>query len=102
MKTLFDIEEQYEKELESFEEWGYLRSYYRQAIYSNEGIVRKISKISSLKSMFYGFSSWFKRYNYIVFSGTAERRDVYNMLFDKNVDYIIDTIGREKSLLIDE
>ncbi len=102
MYSLFDIEKKYKNELEDIEEWAYLRSYYRKVISYGGNKVRKISKIDSLKSIFYGFPSWFRRYKYFVFSGTAERRDVKNILFDKNVDFIIDIIGRESTLLIDD
>jgi len=102
MYSLFDIEKKYKSELENIEEWAYLRSYYRQAISYGGDKVRKISKLDSIKNMFYGFSSWFRRYKYFIFSDTSERRVVDGKLFDKSVDYIINTLDKNNSLLIEE
>jgi len=103
MKTLYEIEERYEKELESLEEWAYLRSYYRHALaLSHEKSMDKYSKLKILKDVFFGFFSWFNNYEYMVFSDTNERKKVNGKWFDKSIDYIIEVLGKDKTLLIEE
>lgn len=100
MFDIVEIEKKYKHELEAIEEWNYLRNIYRSI--DNKVIKKsKINKINFLKSIFYGFTSWFKRYDYLVFSDSSERKLVDDKMFDITVDYIIDVLGRDKTLLIE-
>jgi len=103
MKTLYEIEERYKKELESIEEWAYLRSYYRHAL-ATKDIQSKVKsrKLKIIKEIFFGFFSWFRSYNYFIFSDTNERKMVDDKWFDKSVDYIIKVLGQDRGLLIEE
>lgn len=103
MLTLSDLEIKYKDELQSIEEWVYLRSYYRHALAAYHiKEVRHVSKFKILKDMFFGFFSWFRSYRYFVFSNTSERKLINDKWFDKSVDYLIKVLGKEKGLLVEE
>lgn len=100
MIDIFDIEKKYKKELESLEEWNYLRNIYRSIDTQNKNTY-KINKIDAIKSIFYGFKNWFRSYDYLVFSDSSERKLVNNKMFDIKVDYIIKELGIDNTLLIE-
>jgi len=103
MTTLFEIEKKYKKELEEIEEWAYLRSYYRHAL-ATKNIVRveKMNKFKIFKDVFFGFSSWFGSYQYLVFSDTNERKLINDKWFGKNIDFLMNAINQDQGLLIEE
>ena len=103
MKTLYEIEERYKNELERLEEWAYLRSYYRHALATkNIETNVKLSKLKIIKEIFFGFSSWFRKYDYFVFSDTSGRKRIDNKWFDPSVDYIMKVLGQKRGLLVEE
>jgi hypothetical protein len=100
MVDIFDIEKKYKKDLESLEEWNYLRNIYRSIDTQNKNTY-KINKPDAVKSIFYGFKNWFRRYDYLVFSDSSERKLVDNKMFDIKVDYIIKELGIDNTLVIE-
>ena len=100
MIPIFEIEKEYKEELESLEEWNYLRNIYRSIDTQNKNTY-KINKIDAIKSIFYGFKNWFRSYDYLVFSYSSERRLIKNKFFDIRVDSLIDIINNNNTLLIE-
>ena len=100
MIPIFEIEKEYKEELESLEEWNYLRNIYRSIDTQNKNTY-KINKIEAIKSIFYGFKNWFRSYDYLVFSYSSERRLIKNKFFDIRVDSLIDIINNNNTLLIE-
>ncbi len=60
------------------------------------------SNLKKVQYCFYGFLNWFSKYEYLVFSDSTERKlIVNNKHYDKLVDYLIEKLGSEKTLLIE-
>lgn len=96
------VEKKYKKKLESIEEWNYLRNYYREL--SSDKINNNSNKVSlkrAIKDAFYGFFNWFRKYDYIVFSDSSERKKIDKKQYDVKIDYLIDILGNNKILLIE-
>jgi hypothetical protein len=101
--NIFNFEKKYKEILENIEDWVYLRIkighelkniYNQQFIKNRENKLKKIwEKIIRLKNIFYGFKNWFKKYDYIFFSDSSERRFIDNSYKDKISDDIIDRLN---------
>lgn len=100
MLNIFEIEKKYKKELESLKEWNYLRNIYRSIDIEDKNS-SKINKLDAIKSIFYGFKNWFRRYDYLVFSDSSERKLVNDKMFDIKVDYIIEELDANNTLLVE-
>lgn len=101
--TIEVIEEKFQTELNKFESWAYLRVVYNTTLGKKdfgEKVVNS-SKWKNLKSVVYGMSHWFSSYENIVFSDTLERRMINGKLYDKTTDCIIDVLGKDKCLTIE-
>ncbi len=78
--------------------WSFLRiNYYWESIsdrsekYLNNKKLNIIKKVLlKLSTIFYGFPSWFKRYDYLVFSDIGERVKIDSKYVDKSFDKIIE------------
>jgi hypothetical protein len=107
--NIFNFEKKYKEILENIEDWVYLRIkighelkniHNQQFIKNRENKLKKIwEKIIRLKNIFYGFKNWFKKYDYIFFSDSSERRFIDNSYKDKISDDIIDRL--DNCLLIE-
>ncbi len=93
-----NIEQKYHDELSTLEEWNYLRNYYRE---TDSGLNDSVKKLQILKNSFYGFFAWFRRYDYLFFSDSSERKLIDGKRYDILCDGIIEQLGRNKSLLIE-
>lgn len=104
--NFFDLEKKYKYELEKLKEWPYIRFALGLALKNttkkdiNQRYILKEKRKVLLKSIFYGFTNWFRSYDYIVFSDSSQRKEINNNYYDKNVDYIIEAL-EGKSLLIE-
>lgn len=89
--------------------WAILRDTYnfnvlKDSKYSKKNITKKnqlIKLLKILKYIFYGFSNWFKKYDYIIFSDTQERIKINDKYYDKSFDKIVE-IDKEHSYLLVE
>jgi hypothetical protein len=54
-----------------------------------------------VKNSLYGFKSWFGKYDYIALSDTSERKNINGRYFNKLLDPIIDALGQDKVLYIE-
>lgn len=111
MISLYELEEKYKNILENIEEWVYLRvalghklKNYNLEETHEENQNSKLKKLlhysNKLKNIFYGFRNWFRRYDYICFSDSSQRKLIEDSYKDKKMD---DIIGKMKtnSLLIE-
>lgn len=106
---LSDLELKYKEQLIEIDEWVYLRSALGTYLLNKHGnkannisIYQKLRYIvKQFFSMFYGFKSWFKSYNYLVFTDSAERRLVNGRYIDKISDDIVRKVGKDKTLMIE-
>jgi len=93
--NIFKIEKEYKKGLSNIKEWNYLRNYYREANFNRKSnSINKINKIEALKSVFYGFKNWFKRYDYLIFSSSDARKELNNIFYDVRSDYIAEILNQ--------
>ena len=108
MISLYELEEKYRDILEDIEEWAYLRvALGHQLKNPNTGqISKRVDKrtifkkrVEKLKNIFYGFKNLFRRYNYLCFSDSSERRLIEGVYKDKIMDDIIDRL--DNALLIE-
>jgi len=109
--NIFDLENKYKEELEQIEEWALLRIALGHKLKNAPNKNSKSSKSSFSKKVqsylkvvidsFYGFKNWFRGYDYIVFSDSSQRKIIDNRYFDKNVDYLINELSKDKTLLIE-
>ncbi|NTZ20258.1 hypothetical protein EXW96_22740 [Paenibacillus sp. JMULE4] len=60
------------------------------------------NKLALIKSIFYGYRNWFKKYDYMAFSDTSERKRMNNKYQNKLLDFIIDEVGNDKVLLVED
>ena len=76
--------------------WPFLRIYFGNLLISNLGAVD--ININILKSFFcsfyYGFFNLFRSYDYIIFSGSSERKMINNQLHDKSIDFISKSLNK--------
>ena len=107
--TIFELENKYKTTLETIKEWGYIRI--PLGVYLQNKLNKTVKKqekntlfykIANFSSMtLYGFTHWFRSYDYLYFSDSSERKVINGELFDKSVDPIIDVTGKKSSLLIE-
>jgi hypothetical protein len=57
--------------------------------------------IRAINNSLYGFNNWFGNYEYIALSDTMERRNIEGVFWNKLLDPVIDRIGADKVLLIE-
>lgn len=69
---------------------------------SNKGELLKVFNKLKIKNIFFGWANWFRKYDYIVFSDTSERKKIEGRYYNKLVDPIIDIIGRDKVFCIEK
>jgi len=108
--NIFDFEGEYRSFLERKAEWNYLRikvafflknrANRRLKISDNYRINRFRELLEYLKNIFFGFSNWFRSYEYLFFSDSSERRLIDGKFYDKLSDDIIEKLDK-KSLLIE-
>jgi len=113
MKNIIqEIEDQYPVDniyVNNMQIWPILRmtyfSQYREKNSDIKSIQEKnlINKISYLKKIFYGWKSWFKKYNYIALTNSRQsgKKIINNKYYDKFLDYIIDKLGSNSVLSIE-
>ena len=58
--------------------------------------------IRAINNSLYGFNNWFGKYEYIALSDTMERRNIEGEFWNKLLDPVIDCIGADKVLLIED
>lgn len=61
-----------------------------------------ISWIISLYEIFYGAKNWFRKYDYVVLGSSNTRRIVNGKHFNIFIDGIMDEVGQDKSLFIED
>lgn len=89
------------------EVWPFLRSIYFGFIDNtnlNIEYYKKISKHEKLfrfKNIFYGLRAIFRKYDYIIFSDTMERRLCNGKYINKLFETLIEEVGQDKILLIE-
>lgn len=90
--------------------WPDFRSKIFFSLVWKEGVLKDKGKISlekikikfqKLSNFFYGIKNYFRRYDYIFFSNSANRKKIDGKFFDKSFDPIINSIGKENCLLIE-
>lgn len=89
--------------------WSFLRISYYFELYkerSEEYIANKKVKfykklILKFSTLFYGFSSWFGKYDYLVFSDTGMRIEIDGKYIDKSFDRLISLDQQASYLYID-
>ncbi len=89
--------------------WSYLRTaYYWKSLenvtneYSNskkESFLKKLYKM--IKQSCYGFKSWFKRYDNLVFSDVGERININNQYIDKSFERLSELENKDEFLFIE-
>src|SRR5215831_8578837 len=70
-----------------------LWSYYLSNVEPIRGKRISLSKLFELAlQFFYGFTSYFRKYDYLSFSDSSERKLVDGKWVDKSVDYILENL----------
>lgn len=104
-----DLEIKYKNQLSDIEEWAYIRvALGEHLLNKDKGVFHRFSYYKRVKDffkylwdIFYGFSFWFKKYQYLFFSDSAERREIDGTYVDKLSDDIIERLSIENSLMIE-
>ena len=90
--------------------WPYLRmTYYfrhRKAVASEQGEEQSILPLpkilmETVRSSFYGFRNWFRKYDYIVLAENGTRRQVGGKYMNRLVDPVIDELGPARVLCVE-
>jgi len=83
-------------------------SYYWESLKPITSTYGQVSKktfykklLQTIKNLFYGFDSWFKPYDYLVFSDIEIKDKIDEQYIDKSFEKIIEIIGYEKTLYIE-
>lgn len=80
----------------------YGRSYRFDVLNNNSNKIKTtFSKLKRVRNVFYGFWNLFKKYDYIVFSDTFEKRLVNGKYIDKIAEFLIYELGEKRVLLIE-
>ena len=91
----------------SVEIWPFLRSIYFGLIENNNLNVEyykkvpKSEKIIRFKNIFFGLRNIFRKYDYIIFTDTMERRICNGQYVNKLFETLIEQLGRDKFLIIE-
>lgn len=107
--NLDNLEKKYKDELNKIDEWAYIRVALGTYLLNKKGnsssttlIYEKIKYIfRQLLYSFYGFKFWFKKYKYLVFTDTAERRLIDGVFIDKLLEDIIERLEEDSTLMIE-
>jgi len=105
-KTLESIETNYNIssiKVNNKQIWPWLRlefMYISLDKYKSKIINRSLSK-HALGELFLSFPKWFSSYENLFFSSANQRALINEKMYDKSVDYIIDTLGTDKCLTIE-
>ncbi len=113
---IFEFEEKYKSTLEDIEEWAYLRiavGFYLKNQNNNIKVTKltfsqklknKFKVIQQYKNIFYGFRNWFRKYDYIFFTYTDQRKIINEIAVDKLSDPIIKKLEQKgyKALMIEK
>ena len=111
MKSVLEFEKKYRDILEDMEEWIYLRFNVGLYLKNRDNIKKETKKFKwqdkllllyRVKDIFYGFKNWFGRYDYIFISNSSQRKEIEGEAYHTQFDYIIESLGADKSLLIEE
>ena len=111
MKSVLEFEETHKEILEDVEEWVYLRFNVGLYLKNRDNLKKTIKKIKwkdklkylyRVKNIFYGFRNWFGKYEYIFVSDSSQRKEIKGTLYHTQFDYIIEHLGVNNSLLIEE
>lgn len=86
--------------------WSYLRvkcwiGLNKQVFQSESSINSLLVRIKLIKTLFYGWKNWFRKYDYLFFSCAENRKKIDGMYEDRFIDPIIDLLGAEKCLAIE-
>ena len=90
--------------------WPYLRMHYHRDYINktaSEWGEKEVSpplsqRVKGMpKNSLYGFRNWFGKYDYVALSTTLERKNIDGKYFNKLLDPIIDELGRDKVLYIE-
>ena len=110
--NIFEFEDKYKAVLENIEEWVIIRFLVGEKFLYGNSIINDTNKISffdklkrQLKKITYisfGFRNWFRKYEYIFFSDSNQRKMIKGKQYDKLCDPIIEKLGATKSLMIEE
>jgi hypothetical protein len=60
-----------------------------------------IKKAKRVKNIFYGLEDMFRRYKYLVFSDSIERRMINGKYLDKISEYLVKVLGKDNVLIIE-
>jgi hypothetical protein len=111
---LREVEEKYDVSnirVDGEQAWPYLRiAYATSYLFKGRRVRRKPSRtsvgsaLSSIGKLFYGFGGWFRQYDYVVFSTSRKnvRKRIEGKYFDRFADPLIDELGRDETLLIED
>ena len=82
--------------------WPLLRFiYFMDKVVPGYRSTTKFSFVDVILDFFYGFSNFFRKYDYFVFSSKVERKIVNGLYHDKLFDTLIDCLGADKTLYIE-
>lgn len=87
--------------------WPFLRivyySKYGECYKFNKANQNKntLKKLKRIKNVFYGLENLLKKYNYLVFSDTSERKLMNGKYIDKIAEFLISKLGEKEVLLIE-
>lgn len=83
-------------------DFQYNRCYKFDVLNNNSSKAKSIlSKLKRVRNIFYGFWNLFKKYDYMVFSDTFERRLINDKYIDKIAEFLISELGEKKVFLIE-
>jgi len=102
--NIFEFEKKYKNILANIEEWAYIRIkvgyFFKNRLEKNktkssltQKIVLFVYSVSLfVKNMFYGLKYWFRKYDYLFFSDSSQRKKInnlyYHRFFDETAKYV--------------
>jgi len=106
--NIFEFENKYKSILENIEEWAYIRIKFGYKMKDQNLLEKqvniKINQIKNfihyIKSIFYGFTNWFNKYDYLCFSDSSQRKIINGQYYDKLFDSLINKLSN-KTLIIE-
>jgi len=105
--NIFEFEKKYKNILKHIGEWNYLRisigKYLHDNRYGKTSSKKGIYKREiSIKSIFYGFTKWFKRYDYLFFSDESQRKNINGIYYHRFFDPTVESLQEKNLLLIEK